>query len=214
MEIKDSLVSFFHAQGITIVTIQPEFKTNTTDAESKTGSKNLLTECLIGCQSNECLSKTCCSTNDLHVINIDDSNNGNVKSAPGSKKSTSLASLNLPALPNSKRITGSTQSVIKKSVSESHVGNASAECTTHTENAVSTASDSTIHSTAEQTNESHYNDNEAIDSNTSSSEQLSITPKSAQNAEESNLLDRQKTDADQQFTAELKAEIEEQIKRT
>lgn len=209
-------MSFFHAQGITIVTIQPEFKTNTTDTESKTGSRNMLTECLIGCQSNECLSKTCCSTNDLDMITITDSINGKVNSAPNSKKSTSSASLNLPALANSKRTTGSTQSAIKKCVSESHVGDVSVECTTVTENAVSTGSESTIHSAAEheQMNESHYNDNNAIDSSTSSNEQLSITSKSAHRAEESSLLDKQKTEADQQFTAELKAEIEEQIKRT
>lgn len=113
--------NFFHAQGITIVTIQPEFNTkSSTDSKRDSAS---LTQCLIGCQSIECAPKTCCSTNDLDAILI---GNGETKMKRTKKlktdrKSSSMLSLNVSSLAKLRKLTGSTQDIIKKSVSESHV---------------------------------------------------------------------------------------------
>lgn len=120
VQIKDAVVNFFHDQGITIVTIQPEFQEK---LRNQNESKLSLNQCLIGCQSVECAPKTCCSTNDLDTI---------ITGNPGSKpqkykksknpnKSNSLLSLNVSSLTKFRKMTGSTPDIIKKSVSESHV---------------------------------------------------------------------------------------------
>lgn len=102
-----------------IVTIQPEFKTKSTDEKDNTS----FDQCLIGCQSLECAPKTCCSTISLDAILID----GDLKKTKHSKKSksdrksNSMLSLNVSSLAKLRKLTGSTQDIIKKSVSESHV---------------------------------------------------------------------------------------------
>lgn len=125
VNIKDEVVNFFHAQGITIVTIQPEFNTKSTDDTKNKDKTGLLQpECLIGCQSIECAPKTCCSTNDLDAILIDGCDKKKKKLNKPSKtdrKSSSMLSLNVSSLIKSRKFTESTQDVIKKSVSESHV---------------------------------------------------------------------------------------------
>lgn len=120
MKIKDAVVDFFHNQGITIVTIQPEFNTKTTPDKKGSGS---LSECLIGCQSLECAPKTCCSTNDLHTIlsNGGEEKKLKLKKPKSERKSGSLLSLNIASLTKLRKMTGSTPDIIKKSVSESHV---------------------------------------------------------------------------------------------
>lgn len=119
VKIKDEVVSFFHGQGITIVTIQPEFNTKSAN-DQKT---NALVECLIGCQSIECAPKTCCSTNDLDAILVgaDKKKQKCAKTAKGDRKSSSMVSLNVTSLGKLRKLTGSTQDMIKKCVSESHV---------------------------------------------------------------------------------------------
>ncbi|XP_055312370.1 proton-coupled zinc antiporter SLC30A1 [Sitodiplosis mosellana] len=120
VKIKDDVESFFHAQGITIVTIQPEFSTKSADNEKDSGS---LKQCLIGCQSIECAPKTCCSTNDLDAILVGDEKKKKKKSKKSKydRKSSSMVSLNVNSLAKLRKLTGSTQEIIKKSVSESHV---------------------------------------------------------------------------------------------
>lgn len=119
MKIKDDLESFFHAQGITIVTIQPEFSTKSSENEKGSGS---LKQCLIGCQSIECAPKTCCSTNDLDAILVGDGERKRkTKKVTSDRKSNSMVSLNVSSLAKLRKFTGSTQDIIKKSVSESHV---------------------------------------------------------------------------------------------
>lgn len=114
-------MNFFHDQGITIVTIQPEFQLKSKD---KFESKLSLNQCLIGCQSVECAPKTCCSTNDLDTIITGDapSKQPKCKKSKYPNKSNSLLSLNVPSLTKFRKMSGSTLDIIKKSVSESHVG--------------------------------------------------------------------------------------------
>lgn len=120
VNIKDAVVNFFHAQGITIVTIQPEFKTKSTGAIKE---KSTIAECLIGCQSIECAPKTCCSTTDLHEIlaNGDGTKQRKHKKDKTGRKSSSMLSLNVTSLVKLRILTGSTQDIIKKSASESHM---------------------------------------------------------------------------------------------
>lgn len=184
------------------MTIQPEFTTNMeTGIESKTSSNNMLT-CLIGCQSDDCLSKTCCSTNDLNsiVINNDNDNCKSTKSnklADATKKSASMVSLNASSLIKLRQTTNEQiQPTIRKSVSESHV-----------DDAVSGLSTNSIAEDEDQSNTSLANEN---------CDQNKLTALSSSNTrhnEESSLLNGPKTDADKQFTAELMNEIEGQIRR-
>lgn len=56
----DDIVIFFHEQGITIVTIQPEFKV-TGNIETH--------DCLVKCVDKACILKHCCNTNnDLKMV--------------------------------------------------------------------------------------------------------------------------------------------------
>lgn len=134
MNIKDAVVNFFNNQGITIVTIQPEFKVksingNDTIDNDKPINGISIVQCLMGCQSLECAPKTCCSTNDLQLILSHDGENGKlekIKAKAETKdnsdgKSRSLLSLNVSSLMKLRRFTGSTQDIMKKSASESHV---------------------------------------------------------------------------------------------
>lgn len=124
--IKDEVTNFFHEQGITIVTIQPEFKHQ--DASSQ--SKSSLSQCLIGCQSVECAPKTCCSLNELDSIVT----NGDGKpkeqryrKAKGSKATGSLLSLNVSSLAKFRKSALAGGDGMKKSVSETHVGHAASD---------------------------------------------------------------------------------------
>lgn len=152
VEIKDDVVNFFHDQGITIVTIQPEFQLKSRD---KNESNLSLNQCLIGCQSVECAPKTCCSTNDLDTIITGDAPSKQLeyKKSKYSDKSNSLMSLNVPSLTKFRKMTGSTPDIIKKSVSESQVGPVGAElCESTTPNV------SQVQSTDNIENGSHEND--------------------------------------------------------
>lgn len=132
MKIKDDVESFFHAQGITIVTIQPEFSTKSSDNEKGSGS---LKQCLIGCQSIECAPKTCCSTNDLDaILTGDGKKKKKSKKVTSDQKSNSMVSLNVNSLAKLRRFTGSTQDIIKKSVSESHVTQMCSDDSTDSQN--------------------------------------------------------------------------------
>lgn len=137
MHIKDAVVNFFYNQGITIVTIQPEFKIKSDAASAAADDDNnkqvngmSIVQCLIGCQSLECAPKTCCSTNDLQLILSHDGDeqleNATTarkvtKDKTGSSKSRSLLSLNVTSLMKLRRFAGSTQDIMKKCASESHV---------------------------------------------------------------------------------------------
>lgn len=137
-------MNFFYNQGITIVTIQPEFKVKSDDDDDNNDKQihgMSFVQCLMGCQSLECAPKTCCSTNDLQLISSHDGENGNVgdgklgKAAAASAavaaakttkeksggKSRSLLSLNVTSLMKLRRFTGSTQDIMKKCASESQV---------------------------------------------------------------------------------------------
>lgn len=88
-----------------------------------------MTQCLIGCRQI-CAPKTCCSTNDLDTIVVNDGKKEKKYQKPKTvKKSTSMLSLNVPCLSKLRKLTGASQEIIKKSVSESHVGQMnSSEC--------------------------------------------------------------------------------------
>lgn len=64
----DDVVKYFHEQGITIVTIQPEFKCANTRA----------LDCMVKCVYNSCADKICCKNDDIdltivtHVDNEED----------------------------------------------------------------------------------------------------------------------------------------------
>lgn len=126
--IKDDLTHFFHDQGITIVTIQPEFKQELISSSSSSSSKSSLAQCLIGCQSTECALKTCCSLNELDSIvtnstPIDKTKQSKYRKSKNAKKSTgSLLSLNVSSLAKFRKSTTSELDGMKKSVSETHVG--------------------------------------------------------------------------------------------
>lgn len=60
----ESIKEFFHSQGITIVTIQPEFRSLTIANNQK---HRLEFECLMGCLES-CNSKKCCKTLNLQSI--------------------------------------------------------------------------------------------------------------------------------------------------
>lgn len=124
MNIKDAVVNFFYNQGITIVTIQPEFKVKSADDDDKRINGMSIVQCLIGCQSLECAPKTCCSTNDLQLILSHgklEKATAATKDKSNASKSRSLLSLNVTSLMKFRRFTGSTQDIMKKCASESHV---------------------------------------------------------------------------------------------
>uniref|UniRef100_A0A8D8TQA7 Zinc transporter 10 n=1 Tax=Cacopsylla melanoneura TaxID=428564 RepID=A0A8D8TQA7_9HEMI len=63
------LIEFFHNQGISHVTIQPEFYKNPNEMElisSKFGS----TQCLIRCMSEECTRRHCCSVDSDELVAV------------------------------------------------------------------------------------------------------------------------------------------------
>lgn len=113
-------MNFFHDQGITIVTIQPEFQEKSMD---KKGSKISLNQCLIGCQSVECAPKTCCSINDLDTIITSNaaSKPQKFKKSQNQNKSNSLLSLNVTSLAKFRKMTGSAPDIVITSISESHM---------------------------------------------------------------------------------------------
>lgn len=123
--------NFFHDQGITIVTIQPEFIPSTVSADLSASTK-----CLFECQSIECAPKTCCSTDNLASVVVDKPKKKckhkylkktiKVDKSKSDKKCHSFLSLNVVSLSSLGKLNGSTaHDVIKKSISESHVDNMS-----------------------------------------------------------------------------------------
>lgn len=68
--IMNEVVSYFHEQGITKVTIQPEFKS----------SDQIISDCLVKCVENSCADKICCKNDEIgitlvtHVDNAEESN--------------------------------------------------------------------------------------------------------------------------------------------
>lgn len=109
-------MTFFHDQGIQIVTIQPEFQLTSDKQDSST-------KCLIGCQSVDCAPKTCCSTDELDTIVVKDSKKKkSKKSEESSKKAHSLLSLNVTSLSKlngtHNKLNISTPEIITKSISE------------------------------------------------------------------------------------------------
>lgn len=175
----------------------------------------MLTECLIGCQSDECLSKTCCSTNDLHSIAVDSGDCGRKPAtAEASEKSTSMVSLNASTLSKHRQLADVTMhGVMRKSVSESHVADVSGKYAAAAGIVSSTVLGSSIASIAEDDHQADESIADTNDSDDGRKGMLSTTPPNARHIEASSLLDGHKTDADKQFTAELRAEIEEQMKR-
>lgn len=211
MEIKDAVVNFFHAQGITIVTIQPEFNTKTTT--EKTNDGNSLSECLIGCQSLECAPKTCCSTNDLQAIIIDNSKRKKKKyqKTKAGKKSTSMLSLNVASLTKLRIISASTQDM-KKYASESHVGEYCSE-----NSSSESQNTSTILSNPNTIDIMHASIDELREKELDEAENNELQLKKS-TKEESSLLNEIKTgnelQSDINFTQELKREILEQNSKT
>lgn len=130
-------MNFFYNQGITFVTIQPEFTVKSDNDKQNNGIS--IVQCLMGCQSLECAPKTCCSTNDLQMILSHGgdggavTNNGKVKKSTkkttakrpktraAGNKSRSLLNLNVTSLFKLRRCIDSTPDGMKKSASESQV---------------------------------------------------------------------------------------------
>lgn len=214
-------MSFFHAQGITIVTIQPEFKTK--DTPEATNEANSLSECLFGCQSLDCAPKTCCSTNDLNAIVVDNSKRKKKKyqKSKAGKKSTSMLSLNVASLSKLQIISASTQDM-KKSVSESHVGEYCSENSSSESQNTSIqiypqilSNPNTIdimHASIDELREKELDDGENDEC------QLAQNQPKKSAEEESSLLNQNKTNSELQsdidFTQELKKEIIEQTTKT
>lgn len=207
MNIKDAILHFFYNQGITIVTIQPEFKTKSNNSKTDGNSRTSLAQCLIGCQSLECAPKTCCSTNDLHTLIVTDANNGELnakqfkKQSKTERKSSSLFSLNVTSLTKLRRLTGSQPDIMKKSVSESHVthiasDNSSENTSTNASTTQSTANHlDVIHNSIDELKESEFHKqcDERSDMRLPSVECLaSYTQQNESNGdyEESTLLDK------------------------
>lgn len=122
--------NFFHDQGITIVTIQPEFIPTEPSVQLSASSK-----CLFECQSVECAPKTCCSTDNLDSVVVDTDKKkkckhkylknaikGDQSKSTADKKCHSMLSLNVASLSNLAKLKGvSATELMKKSISESHV---------------------------------------------------------------------------------------------
>lgn len=89
-----------------------------------------MTQCLIRCRQT-CAPKTCCSENDLDMIVVNDGKKKKKYQKPKTgKKSNSMLILNVSSLSKLRKLAGSSQEIIKKSVSESHVGQVNSnECT-------------------------------------------------------------------------------------
>lgn len=125
-----------------------------------------------------------------------------------------MVSLNASTLSKHRQLAAVTMhGVMRKSVSESHVAEVGGKYATAGGDGSSTVSGSSVASIAEdehQAGESIAGTNDSADGRKG---MLSTTPPNARHIEESSLLDGHKTDADKQFTAELRAEIEEQMKR-
>uniref|UniRef100_A0A1L8DEB2 Putative zn2+ transporter znt1 n=1 Tax=Nyssomyia neivai TaxID=330878 RepID=A0A1L8DEB2_9DIPT len=57
--VMEDVLAFFHNQGITIVTVQPEFKEKSKSLERKSPAN-----CLFGCRDNSCIDKYCCQSDE------------------------------------------------------------------------------------------------------------------------------------------------------
>lgn len=67
--IMEDVLNFFRDQGITIVTVQPEFKEKSR-SESVDRRSVSVTSCLMGCRDNSCIDKSCCKSDELLVPEI------------------------------------------------------------------------------------------------------------------------------------------------
>lgn len=215
VNIKDEVVNFFHAQGITIVTIQPEFGTK---ASNGTNENIAMAQCLIGCQSLECAPKTCCSTTDLDTILIDDMQQKSKKSKVHHRKSSSMLSLNVTSLAKLRKLSGSTQDIIKKSVSESHVIQLGSDNSIDSQNTLTNPSSNTpstannlyaIHSSISELKEMDFHD-ECDERSERRLPPLHEQPQSRQiesnsECEDSSLLDKSMTHCKQMQTNEITA---------
>lgn len=188
------------------------------DASKTTSEANSLSECLIGCQSLECAPKTCCSTNDLNAIVVDNSKCKKRKhhKSKAEKKSTSMLSLNVASLSKLRIISASTQDM-KKSVSESHVGEYCSENSSSESQNTSTilSNPNTIdimHASIDELREKELDDGENDEC------QLAQNQPQKSTEEESSLLNQNKTNSELQsdidFTQKLKKEIIEQNTKT
>lgn len=208
-------MNFFHAQGITIVTIQPEFSTKSANAEKDSGS---LKQCLIGCQSIECAPKTCCSTNDLDAILIggEEKKKKKLKKPKTDRKSSSMLSLNVSSLSKLRKLTGSTQDIIKKSVSESHVTQICGDDSTDSQNSSTNPSTTpsmannlySIHNSIDELKEKEFHEqcDERSEQRLPPTEQQSQPQKMESNAEheDSSLLFRDAPSSTEQSTTQNK----------
>lgn len=157
VDIKDSLIEFFQNQGITIVTIQPEFKDKSND---ETKDKISLTQCLIGCREI-CAPKTCCSTNDLDTIVVKDGKKKRKYQKPKNGKiSNSMLSLNVLSLSKHRKLADSSQEIIKKCVSESHVGQMNnSDCDgSYSQTISGDVSTDFMHNSIDELNENEFNE--------------------------------------------------------
>ncbi|GAB0092062.1 zinc transporter 1 [Sergentomyia squamirostris] len=67
--VMEDILSFFHDQGITIVTVQPEFKSKAINGATVSHRKSP-TNCLMGCRDNSCIDKYCCQSEEDFVQEI------------------------------------------------------------------------------------------------------------------------------------------------
>lgn len=72
----NDVLSFFHEQGINIVTIQPEFASLNAGESSNSKERKMLIEgmvknCLVACRQSECVEKLCCQHGSNESIKSD-----------------------------------------------------------------------------------------------------------------------------------------------
>lgn len=66
LRINKAVVSFFHENGIVEVTIQPEFFKDNDNIQLM--PEYGMGQCLMQCNTNECLDRNCCEPTDIEVI--------------------------------------------------------------------------------------------------------------------------------------------------
>lgn len=111
---KDDIETYFQQKGITIVTIQPEFSI----AAVTTPTKITDSQCLVECQSTDCIDKICCSptinvpahsqidiskstghiTSKSHSSSVDLRRRSGISSNPAAEKAKSMLSLDVSML--------------------------------------------------------------------------------------------------------------------
>jgi len=66
LRINKAVINFFHENGITEVTIQPEFFKD--DQNIQLVPEYGMGQCLVQCSTQECLERNCCEPNDIEMI--------------------------------------------------------------------------------------------------------------------------------------------------